>query len=736
MKKSLALLLVALFIVGAIIFVMVQVHYRMGVVVERTADSFIPEKSDIVIKENGERGLFLFSGLLGGALDKKSEVFLTQSLDTLCAKEVILSKRADRVAFLDSAKKYVAVYRLKGVLNRDVVFKCFESQLADIVAIDKETVIYTTNDSVHCVAGVGEWLLISNSANLLKESLIYTPRRDSVGMALYENSMDEGATINLYVNEAYAQSEIVLDLYLTNDNSTLLGQGYSSINDSVWYGALSNQVSDYSTFDNYFPETTIAAEWLVVDDLKGYLADVKGFVSQDSNNVSFLNFINSCDTVLDGNVAQVICDNERYLLLGVKDAWSVGKLMDEMFGAKLNAEISVQPDKVFGPLFSKANYSIMSLAENYIVLAASKSDMTTFSALSKRSVMGQEWYKSYKKQAPSRFSFTQFVYADKLFDVYKGDERGLAHKILSSYNGVKMPMGVWGVQGEYVSGRLFISVIGTPDRERKVAQQKTEERKAGKPVAKVANSAKGGSKTTAENSSTSVAGPKGDWKRELLGSVIMGPVKVVNHSDKSTEWLVQDSKNRLYLFNASGKKLWSATIEGPITSGITQVDRYKNGRLQYIFSTKRKIYLVDRNGVMVQGYPIVLKSDCSEGITVCDYEKDKNYRIFVPKADRSIDLYDIEGKRVTGWSVPKTTNAIVSPVVHFRVSGKDYIVVADSKKLNIYDRRGNIRVVCNESFNFKSGTTLELSKRNGKQVIKISSPGVATVYVDFTGKKQ
>ena len=109
MKKSLALLLVALFIVGAIIFVMVQVHYRMGVVVERTADSFIPEKSDIVIKENGERGLFLFSGLLGGALDKKSEVFLTQSLDTLCAKEVILSKRADRVAFLDSAKKYVAV---------------------------------------------------------------------------------------------------------------------------------------------------------------------------------------------------------------------------------------------------------------------------------------------------------------------------------------------------------------------------------------------------------------------------------------------------------------------------------------------------------------------------------------------------------------------------------------------------------------------------------------------------
>lgn len=722
MKKGVALLLVALLIVGAIVFVMMRVHYNLGADVVRTADSFIPEKSDFILQENDERGVLLFSDFLGGALDKSSETFLLQNIDTLFTKGIIESRKAKRVAILDSTNSYIAVYKSKGALNKDLIFRCFESQLGDISVVDKDVVIYTTKDSMHYVSGVGEWLLISNSSTLIKESITYSPRRDSVGMAPYCCHVGEDATVNLYVNKSYAQSEIVMDLYLAEDNSTLLGQGYSSINEESWYNALGNQISDYSSFDTYFPESTIAAEWIVVDNLKGFINDIQRSVAQDSNVLSFANFVNRCDTLLNGNVAQVICDECRFLLLGVKESWGVGKLLEDMYGAKEGISVAVQADKLFGPLFSKGSYSLMTLSDNYIVMAASKSEMSKFSSLSKKSILNQEWYKSYKKQAPSRFSFTQFIYADRLFDVYKGDERGLAHKMLSAYSGKKLPMGALGVQGEYVSGKLFMSVIGTSNRERKTEQQRVVEKQA---VTQI---------STKNGTTSASVGPKGDWKRELLGSVIKGPIKVVNYNDKSTEWLVQDSKSRLYLFNSAGKKLWSATVEGPIISDIVQVDRYKNGRLQYIFSTKRKIYLVDRNGTMVQGYPIVLKSDCTEGISVCDYEKDKTYRVFVPKADRSIDLYDIEGKRVSGWSSPKTTSTIVSRVEHFRVSGKDYIVVADKSKLYIYDRRGNVRVNCAKKFALAQGTRLSLTKRSGKSVICVKS-GKALYYIDFTGKE-
>lgn len=50
--------------------------------------------------------------------------------------------------------------------------------------------------------------------------------------------------------------------------------------------------------------------------------------------------------------------------------------------------------------------------------------------------------------------------------------------------------------------------------------------------------------------------------------------------------------------------------------------------------------------------PVTLKADTKAGMALYDYDKNKNYRIFVPCADRRVYLYDIRGqliKRLEKW---------------------------------------------------------------------------------------
>ena len=154
-----------------------------------------------------------------------------------------------------------------------------------------------------------------------------------------------------------------------------------------------------------------------------------------------------------------------------------------------------------------------------------------------------------------------------------------------------------------------------------------------------------------------------------------------------------------------------------------------------LFSTKSKIYLVDRNGVMVSGYPLKLTTQCNQGITLCDYDKNRNYRIFVPRSDKRIELFDIEGKKVSGWQSPILKSAPVTRVKHFRVGGKDYIVVADKSKLYIFDRKGNVRVNCNKVFNLSGATVLTLEKYKGQNVISVKDGAKKAIYINFIGKE-
>ncbi len=190
------------------------------------------------------------------------------------------------------------------------------------------------------------------------------------------------------------------------------------------------------------------------------------------------------------------------------------------------------------------------------------------------------------------------------------------------------------------------------------------------------------------------------WETNIGVAVAMKPCFVKNHDTGENEILVQDKNNMLYLLDASGKEIWHVLIDAPIRSQIYQVDAYKNGKLQYLFSTADKIYLVDRLGNFVDRYPLVLRAETTVPISVFDYDGNHNYRIFAACNDNKVYVYDISGNLLKGWDFAGTENLVNSEISHYSISSEDFIVFHDSYKVYFVARNGSEKLKFLTGFKF------------------------------------
>ncbi|MDX9696577.1 MAG: DUF3352 domain-containing protein [Bacteroidales bacterium] len=222
------------------------------------------------------------------------------------------------------------------------------------------------------------------------------------------------------------------------------------------------------------------------------------------------------------------------------------------------------------------------------------------------------------------------------------------------------------------------------------------------------------------------------WESRLDTVIDFKPTLVTNHYSKENEIFVQDLNHKIYLINKVGRILWQIQLNEKINSEIYQVDYYKNGKLQLLFSTQSQIHLIDRNGNYVERYPIKLRSASTAGISVFDYEKNRDYRLFVPCRNKNIYAYDIQGNLVNGWTFQQSDKVVSTPVQHFSVNTNDYIVFADSYRIYILNRKGEERLRIKNQF-VKSDNnqfTLETESQKPHVVTTDTSGTIKKIYFD------
>ncbi|UTW63522.1 hypothetical protein KFE98_05050 [bacterium SCSIO 12741] len=182
------------------------------------------------------------------------------------------------------------------------------------------------------------------------------------------------------------------------------------------------------------------------------------------------------------------------------------------------------------------------------------------------------------------------------------------------------------------------------------------------------------------------------WEIPLDTTVSSQPYLFTNHYTKAREVFIQDDNNRVYLISNTGRILWSRDLEGPMVGGIFEVDKYRNDKYQILFGTAHKIYLIDRNGKDVDGFPIRLSEKASAPVMVFDYDNNQKYRIMAPLKDGNVVCYDIQGKPVKGWKYKKG-DPVGRRMTHVVVNKKDYIIAwQENGGVRVVNRRGEDRL--------------------------------------------
>ena len=214
---------------------------------------------------------------------------------------------------------------------------------------------------------------------------------------------------------------------------------------------------------------------------------------------------------------------------------------------------------------------------------------------------------------------------------------------------------------------------------------------------------------------------KQEWYGQLDTTFAIKPHIISDYRTGKNQVFVQDNGNKIYLFSTSGEKLWEKQIQGKIMGGVSQIDFYKNKKLQILFNTKKEIYIIDRLGHFVEDFPKNLPSNATNGHALFDYSKNRNYRIIIAAENGKLYNFDKKGNEVKGWNFKAKSSTITENVQHFVVGSKDYILCpAKDKNLALVARNGKERVSYNNITEFNK-QSLQVDK-NG-MLFGITSEG-------------
>ena len=356
----------------------------------------------------------------------------------------------------------------------------------------------------------------------------------------------------------------------------------------------------------------------------------------------------------------------------------------------------------WGYIFEGIKCRCVLVEDNYLIFASSESAVKSFvrDYVHGSVIRDAEWYRHLKTRLAGKYNMAYFARTAEVLPFYTSLTQGSWQQFLTRRQKELSVFSTWAWQwsneGDMLYTTLFLSTAEIKDEIR----------------------------------------PHVLWQTKLDGKVSMKPVPVTNHVTGEKELFVQDDRHTVYLINDVGRVLWKLPLGQQINSEVYQVDLFKNGKLQYLFSTPDKMYLIDRNGNAAGRFPVAFKGKCEQGISVYDYDNNRNYRIFVPCENREVYLYGLDGKPVEGWNPQKTDKPVVSKVQHFRVADKDYIVFADRYRFYILDRKGKERVRVSSVFDLKPHTDVYLTRKGGQPVLVFAGKGGQIHVVNFSGQTE
>ncbi len=173
------------------------------------------------------------------------------------------------------------------------------------------------------------------------------------------------------------------------------------------------------------------------------------------------------------------------------------------------------------------------------------------------------------------------------------------------------------------------------------------------------------------------------FERDTTVTVPKGPFEVKNSGSGKMNRFYQNSHLSLCL-SEGGKDLWGVPFKEPLCGRAYNVDYYANGKLQIIFGAGSRIYLIDRLGRYVSGFPVDLKKEILIGPDVYDFNGSRKYNIMVLHKDNTVEMYNLKGDKPASWKGITAQETIKNLPERMTVGGSTFWVVRTSVQTLIY----------------------------------------------------
>lgn len=167
-----------------------------------------------------------------------------------------------------------------------------------------------------------------------------------------------------------------------------------------------------------------------------------------------------------------------------------------------------------------------------------------------------------------------------------------------------------------------------------------------------------------------------------------GPFKVTNSGTGRTNLLSQQANMYLSLKEEDGTGIWSVPFSEPLCGRVETIDYYVNGKLQFLFTAGSKLWLLDRLGRFVSGFPAELGKPVLLGPSVYDFSGAHGYSVVVLHDDNTIGMYNIHGQAPESWQGITSDEKIIDLPVLFKCGGKSYWAVRTAVQTQIFSFYG------------------------------------------------
>lgn len=597
-------------------------------------------------------------------------------------------------------------------------------------------------------------LQISNKNSLLDDKAFEKLQKIASAnddMNIYINGNNFPKLLALMSNSKYRQfikelsdftTRAGIDVSIQEDKILMNGFLFSNTDDFYYTNILLNQEPVQNTIEEIIPDNANFWATLALSNEEAYLDNYKRYLEQTGDIRAYRDFATHFKTqsgqspenliypIIDKEIGLVISGENilgekanRYAILKTKSRSETAKRLTDFilsynktqnteqksYQYKIDENLSYNiqtfpfpkfANMMWGGLFYETETNYFTLIDNYIVFGASQKSLERYIdfIIRRKTLIHSDFYKEQKRyRVDNKSSFSAYLvlqegkilkeYADERLNVNLEEKK----EDLAKFSTI-------GLQIKAIKEMLYLNAY--------VSYNPVKD-----------------------------AAPETVWQSRIDNPMRMKPTMVKNFKTGEQELILQDTQNILYLISNGGRILWKLPLEEPILGRIYQVDAYKNGKLQYLFNTKSKLYLIDKNGNKVDRFPVSFRSPATNSIAVFDYDKSRNYRIFIASENKQTYLYDIKGNLVEGWNAAKNEHLVTDEIHHIVNNSKDYIIYNDGYRNYILSRRGDIRVLPQQNFKKAKGSKLSIAEQTNKQPFQvIATDTIGTIYKTFLNK--